>query len=111
MRLSLLAAASLLAATPAFAQTQPETAPFPLNSVTNREHDGPQGEVFGRRSRALQSTLTELQQLQLQTKEAHWNVSGTLFYPLHELLQEHYEGLSKYADEVAERLAGGRRLL
>ncbi len=33
--------------------------------------------------------LTELQQLQLQLKQAHWNVSGTLFYPLHLLLQEH----------------------
>lgn len=27
-----------------------------------------------------------------------------MFYTLHELLQEHYEGTSKYADEVAERL-------
>ena len=32
------------------------------------------------------------------------NVSGTLFYSLHELLQDHYEGLSKDADECAERL-------
>jgi len=55
-------------------------------------------------TRALQATLTELQQLSLQTKQAHWNVSGTLFWPLHEMLQEHYEGVSKYADEVAERL-------
>ncbi|MDP4006448.1 DNA starvation/stationary phase protection protein [Methylobacterium sp. NEAU K] len=53
---------------------------------------------------ALQQTLTELQQLQLQTKQAHWNASGTLYYPLHLLLQEHYEGLSKYADTIAERL-------
>ena len=53
---------------------------------------------------ALQRTLTELQQLSLQIKEAHWNVSGTLFYTLHELLQEHYEGVDKYADMVAERL-------
>ncbi len=54
--------------------------------------------------RALQSTLTELQQLALQTKQAHWNVSGTLFYSLHTELQEHYEGISKYADKCAERL-------
>ena len=53
---------------------------------------------------ALQNTLTELQALQLQVKQAHWNVSGTLFYTLHELLQEHYEGVSKYADDVAERM-------
>ena len=55
---------------------------------------------------ALQNTLTELQALQLQTKQAHWNVSGTLWYTLHELLQDHYEGLSKYADMVAERQLG-----
>ncbi|THF68872.1 DNA starvation/stationary phase protection protein [Deinococcus sp. Arct2-2] len=53
---------------------------------------------------ALQNTLTELQALQLQTKQAHWNVSGTLWYTLHELLQEHYEGISQYADDVAERM-------
>ncbi|WP_420593468.1 Dps family protein [Deinococcus sp.] len=53
---------------------------------------------------ALQNTLTELQALQLQVKQAHWNVSGTLFYTLHELLQEHYEGISKYADTTAERI-------
>lgn len=53
---------------------------------------------------ALQQTLTELQQLKLQTKQAHWNVSGTLYYPLHLLLQEHYEGLAKYSDTIAERL-------
>lgn len=52
----------------------------------------------------LQSTLTELQQLSLQTKQAHWNVSGTLFLPLHDMLQEHYEGISNYADMVSERM-------
>ncbi|MBI0476977.1 DNA starvation/stationary phase protection protein [Sphingomonas sp. MA1305] len=103
MRFSALLLAATLA-TPAFAQTQPQTGPFPLNSVTDREHSAPQGETLRPSVKALQQTLTELQQLQLQTKQAHWNVSGTLFYPLHELLQEHYEGVAKYADEVAERL-------
>lgn len=77
---------------------------FPHNSVTDRAHDGPQGDQLRPSVKALQTTLTELQQLQLQLKQAHWNVSGTLFYPLHLLLQEHYEGTSKYADMVAERL-------
>lgn len=101
----LLVGVGLLLATPAAtAQTRPQIGPFPLNSVTNREHDGPQGRDLQPSIKALQQTLTELQQLQLQTKQAHWNVSGTLFYPLHELLQDHYEGVAKYADEVAERL-------
>lgn len=104
MRYILLATASLLLASPALAQTRPQTGPFPLNSVTDRVHSGPQAGDLRNSIQALQQALTELQQLQLQTKQAHWNVSGTLFYPLHELLQEHYEGVAKYADEVAERL-------
>ena len=106
MRYLLFAAVSLLAAAPSLAQTQPQTGPFPLNSATDRVHSGPQGNDLKPSIRALQQTLTELQALQLQTKQAHWNVSGTLFYPLHLLLQEHYEGVAKYADEVAERLQG-----
>ncbi len=104
MRYILLATASLLLASPALAQTQSQTGPFPLNSVTDRVHSGPQAGDLRNSIEALQQALTELQQLQLQTKQAHWNVSGTLFYPLHELLQEHYEGVAKYADDVAERL-------
>ncbi len=67
---------------------------------------GPQGGLDGLKQTvgALQRTLTELQQLQLEVKEAHWNVSGVGFWEIHEMLQEHYEGLSKYADRVAERL-------
>ena len=79
---------------------------FPTNEVSRQPvidlgagEDGLRKDVA-----ALQQTLTELQQLQLQTKQAHWNASGTLYYPLHLLLQEHYEGLSKYADTIAERL-------
>ena len=57
-----------------------------------------------RSARALQATLVELQALQLQTKQAHWNVSGTLFWPLHAMLEEHYQGIAKMSDLVAERL-------
>ena len=79
---------------------------FPTNTVTNRPFVGPQqgGEGYKTTVAALQKTLTELQQLQLQLKQSHWNVSGTLFYPLHLLFQEHYSGVSKYADMVAQRL-------
>lgn len=106
MRSIFIIAASLLTAAPALAQPQQPNGPFPLNSVTDRIHSGPQGNDLRASTRALQQTLTELQQLQLQTKQAHWNVSGTLFYPLHELLQDHYEGVAKYADEITERLQG-----
>ena len=83
-----------------------ELGSFPTNTVTNRPFVGPQqgGEGYRKTVAALQRTLTELQQLQLQEKQAHWNVSGTLWHPLHLMLQEHYEGTSKLADMVAERL-------
>jgi starvation-inducible DNA-binding protein len=79
---------------------------FPENSRTDRPAVMPdQGDAgFQASVGALQRTLTELQALQLQTKQAHWNVSGALFYPLHKLLQEHYEAISSFADDVAERL-------
>lgn len=73
-----------------------------VNTQTNLPFSGTSDRQVS--TEALQSTLAELQVLQLQTKQAHWNVSGTLFYPLHELLQEHYEQISKDADMVAERL-------
>lgn len=73
-----------------------------VNTQTNLPFSGTSDRKVS--TEALQSTLAELQALQLQTKQAHWNVSGTLFYPLHELLQEHYEQISKDADMVAERL-------
>lgn len=79
---------------------------FPTNERTNVPSWAPQGgeEATRKVIGALQRTLTDLQALQLGTKQAHWNVVGTLFYPLHELLQEHYEAVAKHADSVAERL-------
>ncbi|WP_161883168.1 Dps family protein [Deinococcus alpinitundrae] len=75
---------------------------LPVNQFSTLPKSGT--DDLAKSARALQSTLTELQALQLQTKQAHWNVSGTLFYPIHLMLQEHYEGIATYADEVAERL-------
>ena len=97
--LAILLSTGALAA-PAVAQV----GAVPSNVVTNRVHDGPQGSQLQPSIQALQQTLIELQQLKLQLKQAHWNVSGTLFYPLHELLQDHFDGANKYSDMVAERL-------
>ena len=104
MRYTLLAATLFATAIASPAAAQQGAGTFPTNSLSDRPHGGPQGADQRASIQALQQTLTELQQLQLQTKQAHWNVSGTLYYPLHELLQDHYEGVGKYADEVAERL-------
>jgi len=86
------------------AQNTGTASPLPYNTATSLPAAGTDDRQ--KSVAALQNTLTELQALQLQTKQAHWNVSGTLWYTLHEILQDHYEGVSKYADEVAERMLG-----
>ncbi len=86
------------------AQNTSTASPLPYNSASSLPAAGTDDRQ--KSVAALQNTLTELQALQLQTKQAHWNVSGTLWYTLHGLLQDHYEGVSKYADMVAERMLG-----
>lgn len=82
------------------------TGPFPENAVTDRPYISPEGGRDGYRKTvgALEHALVGLKQLGMQVKQAHWNVSGTLFYPLHIQLQEQYEGIEKLTDRVAERL-------
>ncbi len=53
----------------------------------------------------LQATLVELIDLSLQAKQAHWNVVGPTFRPLHELLDEFTDQYRAWYDDVAERLA------
>ena len=54
---------------------------------------------------ALQDTLVELIDLSLQAKQAHWNVIGPNFRPLHEMLDDFVARYRDWYDEVAERLA------
>ncbi|WP_082675499.1 Dps family protein [Aureimonas ureilytica] len=83
-----------------------DSSPYPNNQVSSAPYISPNGGEEGLKAsvRALQNTLTELQALQLQTKQAHWNVSGPFFYPLHEQLDEQHTAWGKMADLVAERL-------
>jgi starvation-inducible DNA-binding protein len=53
---------------------------------------------------ALQSTLVELIDLSLQAKQAHWNVVGPAFKPVHEFLDELVAEYREWYDVVAERL-------
>lgn len=95
-----LAAALPLLATPALAQQRDLTgyqnpaarAAVPLTT-----------EIRDTSNEALQATLYELVALKHDTHQAHWNVTGPLFYSLHDLLGEVYQGLEPYIDQVAER--------
>jgi starvation-inducible DNA-binding protein len=51
----------------------------------------------------LNSQLADGIDLALQAKQAHWNVKGPHFLPLHELFDKLYEEASGWNDLVAER--------
>jgi len=52
----------------------------------------------------LQALLVELIDLALTAKQAHWNVSGLWFRPLHTQLDELADDVRGWSDDVAERL-------
>jgi starvation-inducible DNA-binding protein len=100
------AALILLAATAGSVAAEAPANSLPQNEITTQPIVDPPGgrpallRVIG----ALQRSLTALQQLELQIKQAQWNVSGTLFLPLHRALAEQAEEVSRAIDLCAERL-------
>ena len=52
----------------------------------------------------LNQALAELIDLQLQAKQAHWNVKGPNFIGLHELFDKIDEAVEGYVDIIAERI-------
>lgn len=51
----------------------------------------------------LNQQLADTTDLYSQTKQAHWNVKGAQFYPLHELFDKLAVELLAYTDLIAER--------
>jgi starvation-inducible DNA-binding protein len=58
----------------------------------------------------LNTLLADEHLLYVETRHAHWNITGWQFYALHTLLEEQYEALALQADIAAERvrMLGGR---
>ena len=52
----------------------------------------------------LQALLVDLVDLTLQAKQAHWNVVGPLFKPLHNQFDALATDAREWTDSVAERL-------
>lgn len=55
--------------------------------------------------RALQPVQTASIELFLQLKSAHWNVRGTSFNSVHEVLESASQCVLSFVDDVAERMA------
>lgn len=51
----------------------------------------------------LNQHLADVLDLDLQAKQAHWNVKGPNFIGLHELFDKVAEELEEFTDEIAER--------
>ncbi len=51
----------------------------------------------------MNARLADCIDLQMQTKQAHWNVKGPQFIALHELFDESNEAIEEYVDNIAER--------
>jgi starvation-inducible DNA-binding protein len=51
----------------------------------------------------LQGLLDDVIDLRLQTTQAHWNLVGPFYLPVHEFLGDAADRYAKYADRVAER--------
>jgi starvation-inducible DNA-binding protein len=52
----------------------------------------------------LNQRLADAIDLQMQTKQAHWNVKGPHFIALHKLFDEVYQAVEGYVDLLAERV-------
>ena len=52
----------------------------------------------------LNRRLADAVDLQLQLKQAHWNVKGPNFIGLHELFDKVAEAVESYVDLIAERI-------
>ncbi len=57
-------------------------------------------------AKALTDILAATYRLTIKSHIYHWNVTGPLFKPLHELTEAHYGALFEAADIIAERIRG-----
>lgn len=55
-------------------------------------------------SAGLQANLLDLLLLDLQVKQAHWNIVGPKFLPIHEFLDTVHDQLQAAIDDTAERI-------
>ena len=71
-----------------------------LNRTKNDLSEGVRGQIVD----LLQARLADAINLQLQAKQAHWNVKGPNFIALHELFDKVAGEATAWVDDTAERL-------
>lgn len=81
------------------------TATSPTAPTTTFQPSGLSREAASELNSVLQDRLISLVDLGLTLKHIHWNVIGPGFIAVHEMLDEHVEGVRGAADEVAERIS------
>lgn len=52
----------------------------------------------------LSQLLANTYTLYLKTHSFHWNVTGNMFYSLHQLFEQQYQEMATAVDEIAERI-------
>lgn len=81
------------------------SAPGGAGSKSTRRQNAEKGFVASKGLREkLQIVLVDLLELQLQGKQAHWNVVGANFRDTHKQLDEIIDAAREFSDTVAERM-------
>ena len=69
-----------------------------------RQKDTRPNEQQARLNEILNRRLADAIDLQLQSRQAYWNVKGPHFMALRELFDKVAQGVEEYADRIAERI-------
>ena len=89
---------------PARRSTQ-ASAPGGTGAKTTRRQNAEKGFVASKElGENMQAVLVDLLELQMQGKQAHWNVVGRNFRDTHRILDEIIEAAREFSDTVAERM-------
>lgn len=72
---------------------------------TFKTHNTMPEELRMRSVNMLQPLLADLVDLSTQIKQAHWNVKGGSFMPVHKLMDDIHEEAEEWGDTVAERIS------
>ncbi|GAA1936129.1 DNA starvation/stationary phase protection protein [Microbacterium aoyamense] len=91
--------------TTASAKTASRRAPGGTGAKQTRRQNAEKGFVASKTlDENLQAVLVDLLELQIQGKQAHWNVVGRNFRDTHRQLDEIIEAAREFSDTVAERM-------